>query len=146
MSSMLRMTFAIPLLTLALLPGCAKAQDSADGSEWDQARAVLLGKPAGDMVLGIARWKQLSASDQLNFADYSGFLLSYPGFPEEAKMRVKAETALGREAVEPARIAAFFDRYPPVTMPRGRNMPLRFMPWAARRPRRPRWRRGAAGR
>lgn len=115
MSSMLRMTFAIPLLTLALLPGCAKAQDSADGSEWDQARAVLLGKPAGDMVLGIARWKQLSASDQLNFADYSGFLLSYPGFPEEAKMRVKAETALGREAVEPARIAAFFDRYPPVT-------------------------------
>lgn len=116
MSSMLRTTIAIPLLTLALLPGCARAQDAAaDGSEWDHARAVLLGKPPGDMVQGVARWKMLTASDRFSFGDYANYLLSYPGFPEEAKLRVWAESALAREAVEPARIAAFFDRYSPVT-------------------------------
>lgn len=116
MSSMLRTTIAIPLLTLALLPGCARAQDAAtDGSEWDHARAVLLGKPPGDMVQGVARWKLLTASDRFSFGDYANYLLSYPGFPEEAKLRVWAENALAREAVEPARIAAFFDRYAPVT-------------------------------
>ena len=112
MSSMLRKTIAFPLLTLALLPGCAKAQD---GSEWDQARSILLGKPASDMVQGVARWKLLTASDRFSFGDYSSFLLSYPGFPDEAKLRVNAENALGREAAEPARVTAFFDRFAPVT-------------------------------
>ncbi|MFC0588065.1 lytic transglycosylase domain-containing protein [Novosphingobium aquiterrae] len=100
------------LIIAALLPGCAKAQD---GAEWDQARLVLKSGSVGVMQQAVDRWKQLNASDQFGFDDYAGFLMSYPGFPEAARFRVNAERALERGYAEPARIAAFFDRYPPVT-------------------------------
>jgi soluble lytic murein transglycosylase len=37
--------------------------------------------------------------------------------PDEEKMRRYAEEALGREYVEPSRVVAFFDRFPPLTNP-----------------------------
>ncbi|MDE2434863.1 MAG: lytic transglycosylase domain-containing protein [Sphingomonadales bacterium] len=112
MSSMARITFPFLALILAVLPGCAKAQD---GAEWDQARIRLQSGPVGVMQQGVDRWKQLNASDQFGFSDYAGFLMSYPGFPEEARFRLNAERALDRETAEPSRVVAFFDRYPPVT-------------------------------
>ncbi|MFM5885183.1 MAG: lytic transglycosylase domain-containing protein, partial [Novosphingobium sp.] len=112
MSSMARLTFPLVLAIFVLLPGCAKAQD---GAEWDQARLVLRSGSVGAMQQAVDRWKQLNASDQFGFADYAGFLMSYPGFPEAAKFRVNAERALERESADPARIVSFFDRYPPVT-------------------------------
>ena len=61
-----------------------------DGSEWDQAHAALQAAPSSAMALAIARWKQLTTSDGFTFADYSGFLVAYPGFPEETKLRTSA--------------------------------------------------------
>ncbi|PKB24927.1 soluble lytic murein transglycosylase [Novosphingobium kunmingense] len=112
MSSMTRTTFALLAATAALLPTHAYAQD---GTEWDRARLATAVAPMGAMQQAIDRWRQLNASDRFSFADYAGFLLSYPGFPEAAKFRANAERALDREYADPARVAAFFDRYSPVT-------------------------------
>lgn len=90
---------------------------STAGSEWDQARARLIQGQRGGVSQAIQRWQMLSSTDRLSFSDYSGFILSYPGYPEEAKLRAYAELALNRETVAPQQIAAFFDRYPPVTNP-----------------------------
>lgn len=112
MSSMTHKTFFVLASSLVLLPGCAKAQD---GTEWDQARAAQQANPAGAMRQAVERWKLLNTTDQFSFDDYAGFLMSYPGFPEEAKFRLNAERALERTPADPARISAYFDRYPPVT-------------------------------
>lgn len=127
MSSMVRTTIASALIMLALATSPAAAQEAAgpaaqprpanDGSEWDMAHAALQASPAGTMAMAISRWKVLTSSDRFAFADYAGFLTAYPGFPEEAKLRAYAERALEREAVEPARIAAYFDKVPPLTNP-----------------------------
>ncbi|MDP3905625.1 lytic transglycosylase domain-containing protein [Novosphingobium sp.] len=117
MSSMQRKTIPLLLVTLAIAPGCAWAQDGGDrdGADWDRARSALVGAPATTMAQAISRWKLLSASERFTFADYSGFMLSYPGFPEEPKLRNWAERALDRESIDPARTAGYFDRFPPVT-------------------------------
>lgn len=114
MSSMVRKSFASLLVTLAFAPAAVLAQ-SQDGAEWDQAKAQHAANPTGAMAQAIERWKLLNATDRFGFGDYAGFLLAYPGFPEEAKLRVQAERALERDYAEPARIAAFFDRFKPIT-------------------------------
>ena len=112
MSSMVRTTFALLLASLAIAPSEASAQDGAD---WDRARAVQTVMPASPMAQAIARWSLLSGSDRFLFDDYASFLLTYPGFPEEAKLRGYAERALERESPPAARIAGFFARYPAIT-------------------------------
>ncbi|MFM5955472.1 MAG: lytic transglycosylase domain-containing protein [Novosphingobium sp.] len=116
-----RTSLASLLALFALYPACAHAQDEPtmgeDGRQWDQARAALQSVPAGDMVMAVARWKLLRANGGFTFGDYAGFLLTYPGLPEEAKIRGYAEGALAREAVAPQQVAAFFDRFPPQTNP-----------------------------
>ncbi len=112
MSSMVRTTFALLLASLAIAPSVASAQDGAD---WDRARAVQTAMPASPMAQAVTRWNMLSSSDRFLFDDYASFLLSYPGFPEEAKLRGYAERALERESPSAARVAAFFARYPAIT-------------------------------
>jgi soluble lytic murein transglycosylase len=116
MSSMLRLTFASTLAMLAFHAAPALAQaESADGIEWDHARTNLRALPPGDMHMAIERWKLLVANAGFQFSDYSGFLLAYPGLPEEAKIRGFAERALDRESVPLQQVAVFFDRFPPLT-------------------------------
>lgn len=124
MSSMHRKTATALLALLAFAPACAFAQDNSDsvlmgedGRQWDQARANLQALPPGDMAQAIDRWKLLSKSGGYAFNDYASFLLGYPGLPEQDKLRGYAEGALAREAVPPAQVVAFFDRFPPLTNP-----------------------------
>ncbi len=114
MSSMLRTTVSSMLALLAFHAAPAQAQELPDGVEWDHARANLRALPPGDMHQAVARWKLLVANSGFAFADYSGFLLAYPGLPEEEKLRGFAEAALDREVVPAAQIVAFFDRFPPL--------------------------------
>ena len=88
-----------------------------DGRQWDQARTSLQALPPGNMAQAVARWKLLSASSRFTFSDYSGFLLSYPGLPEQDKLRGYAEAALDREAVDARSVAGYFDLFPPLTNP-----------------------------
>jgi soluble lytic murein transglycosylase len=84
MSSMLRRSAALLLLSATAIATPALAQD---GSEWDRARARLIASQRGDMHQAIERWKLLTSSSRFGFGDYSAFLLTYPGFPDEAKLR-----------------------------------------------------------
>ncbi|MCB2051393.1 MAG: lytic transglycosylase domain-containing protein, partial [Novosphingobium sp.] len=115
MSSMLRMSVLAPLFISALaapLPALAK-----DGSHWDQARAQLVSSSPTAMAYAVDRWEQLTASSRFDFQTYASFLLSYPGMPREDRLRGYAEAALERGYVEPSRLVAFFDKYPPLTNP-----------------------------
>ena len=119
MSSMVRSSIVSILVLLAVAPGVAHAQDDQvmgeDGRQWDQARTALQALPPGNMVQAIARWKMLTGNARFTFFDYSAFLLSYPGLPEQDKLRGYAEAALDREAVDARQVAAYFDRFPPLT-------------------------------
>jgi soluble lytic murein transglycosylase len=132
MSSMVRATGIVLLLATSLLSPSAHAQD---GSEWDRARAQGASSQRGNMGMAIERWKLLSTSDRMSFTDYSGFLLSYPGFPDEDKIRGYAEQALDRESVDPTRVIAFFTRYPPLSNSARANHAVALI--AARRPEAP---------
>ncbi len=114
MSSMHRAASPLLLLFLALSSSPAQCQD---GSEWDRARAQLTSSQRGTMAQAIERWRVLSKTDGYSFSEYAGFLMTYPGFPEEVKVRAYAERALVRETVDYPRLLAFFDRVKPVTNP-----------------------------
>jgi soluble lytic murein transglycosylase len=116
MSSMHRTTFVSALAMLAFHAAPALAQSAhPDGTEWDQARSAQKALPPGDMHMAVERWRLLTASPNFPFGDYASFVLTYPGLPEEAKLRTYAERALERESPPPQQIAAYFDRFPPLT-------------------------------
>ena len=114
MSSMVTRHLSFASLVLVGLLASSPAQ--AD-TEWDSARAALVAQAPGQMSYAIDRWKLLTSSDRFSFADYSGFVTTYPGLPDEAKLRRNAEAALSREYIEPARLVSYFDRFPPLTNP-----------------------------
>lgn len=118
MSSMLHTRFAALLLASALaLPFPATAQvidPAAVAAEYDRNRAQLAAMQPGPMANAIARWQALSAGGSFSFNDYAGFLMQYPGMPDETRMRGFAEGRLSQEYAEPGQVVAFFDRYPPL--------------------------------
>ncbi len=114
MSSMLRFACFPMLLFMAVMSAPARCQD---GAEWDRARAQLYASPRGTMTQAVERWRLLTANDGYGFSDYAAFLVTYPGFPEESKLRTYAERALMRETVDYPRLLAYFDRVKPQTNP-----------------------------
>lgn len=115
MSSMVRISL-VALLTLPALTGSlpATAQDPGD---WDRSNAQLAATAPGQMNGVLGRWTMLTASPGFAFDTYAGFLLAYPGLPDETKLQRFAEGRLEVEQVDPARIVSFFARFPPVTNP-----------------------------
>ena len=100
-----------------MVPIFATACHASDGSEWDRARAALISGQRSGIAQAVDKWQSLSAARSYGFSDYAGFLLAYPGFPEEDKLRRAAEAALDRETPDAARLVAYFDRFPPLTNP-----------------------------
>lgn len=113
MSTMVRNALRIALvLSSALVAGPAFAQ----GGDLQQGRAGLVASfPSAEIGFAINRWEQLSASPRFTFGEYASFLLTNPGFPEEAKLRGYAEARLESEYVDPQSLLGFFDRFPPQT-------------------------------
>jgi soluble lytic murein transglycosylase len=104
------------MASTALLSAPAMGQDRGDdGREWDQARIRLMQSHDMTVHQSIDRWKQLVASDRLGFSTYAGFLLTYPGYPQEEKIRRFAEQAALRESPDAKSVAAFFERFAPLT-------------------------------
>ncbi|MDG2004365.1 MAG: transglycosylase SLT domain-containing protein [Novosphingobium sp.] len=114
MSSMLRASAFVMLLAAAAASSPAR---SDDGREWDTARARQHASDDAVMRSAIQRWKVISKSSKLSFDSYVGFLLSYPGFPFEEKVRKYAESALERVSPDPKRLVAYFEKFPPLTNP-----------------------------
>ncbi len=115
MSSMgLKTVFSFALLagTALASPSSLQAQDAAS---WDRARSNLVAQQSGRMDQAISRWEDLRGQDNLPFADYAGFILTYPGFPQQDRLQLRAENALDSEAVTPEALVSFFDRNPPIS-------------------------------
>src|SRR5688500_4216582 len=111
MSSMVRNALISALLvSTALVSAPAHAQGEGRAS-------LVASQPSTAAAYAISLWEQLQASERYSFNDYAGFLLSYPGFPDEDKLRAHAEARLAEEYVAPERVVAFFDRHPPLTNP-----------------------------
>ncbi|SFG33603.1 soluble lytic murein transglycosylase [Novosphingobium sp. CF614] len=111
MSSMLRI---LPLLLTVPLAAIGTPAWGQDGREWDAARARAMQMHDMTVHQSIDRWKLLVANDRMGFAAYAGFLLTYPGYPQEEKIRGFAEKALLTESPDAQTVIAFFDRFPPL--------------------------------
>lgn len=71
---------------------------------------------AQDPLLAVVdQWNALRQTDSLSFDSYAGFLIAHPGWPGEAAMRKQAERALLPDGAAPQRVAAFFEKFPPLT-------------------------------
>lgn len=109
------------LFGLAVLTASAIALSTPVASEslaqWDQARAQLVAAQPRHSAQVVERWKLLIGNDRLTFDDYAGFVLAFPGFPQEDRLRLQAEDKLEFEAVDAARLIAFFDPNPPLSNP-----------------------------
>ena len=103
--------FAIPAMALAT-PACAQ-----DPASWDQARQEMASSSPTRMAQAIDRWQFLTGNDRMGFDDYAGFILTYPDFPKQDTLQIRAEKALGNEAIGAQRVVAFFDQFPPITNP-----------------------------
>jgi len=108
-----------PLKNLALLGASALVLSAPLASEEmtaaDQARVQMVAQQPRQMGQAIDRWQFLVGNDRLGFSDYAGFVLAYPGFPQEIRLRVRAEDALDNEAPSTEALVGFFDRNPPLT-------------------------------
>ncbi|WP_246449513.1 lytic transglycosylase domain-containing protein [Novosphingopyxis iocasae] len=100
-------------------PATVQPLDPAAASQlqqqWDAAAAQLADPSRGNIPAAFQRWKALSQSDNLGFADYAGFLMSYPGWPGEERMRKNAEQSIELGNYSPSQLIGFFQRFEPVT-------------------------------
>lgn len=112
-----RLRRRIAALSLGALVCMAAPAQCQDGSEWDRARAQLMAGAPGTVGPAIARWRYLDGTDSAGFDAYASFLLAWPGFPDETRLRLAAEKSLTLNAVDSGRLVAFFDRFPPLTNP-----------------------------
>jgi soluble lytic murein transglycosylase len=125
MSSMVRRTLTVALLSCAALAAPAWAQEARElttagvpaAQDWDNARAQLVARQPGPMAQAVDRWLQLTANSNYSFGDYAAFVLAFPGFPDEDKLRGYAEKQLTAGSGDPRQLVAFFDKNPPLTNP-----------------------------
>lgn len=120
MSSMVRKSRAIHLpqnIALLTLGALAMTASAPQMNSWEAARAQLVASQPSRMAQVIDRWQFLTGNDSLAFEDYAGFVLAYPGFPQESRLQLRAENALGDEPIGAERMVAYFDRNPPLSNP-----------------------------
>ncbi|WP_353228328.1 lytic transglycosylase domain-containing protein [Novosphingobium sp.] len=108
-----RLALLIP--AIAGSTACHASDADNQAAAWDHARAQLLAQSQSPIAQTIDRWKALTSSARYGFAEYAGFVASYPDFPDVDRLRRAAEAALDHETPPPSSIVAFFDRSPPLT-------------------------------
>ena len=137
MSSMLNKFLVVSVLIPAIF--CSPTAQAQQASEWQAGigassppvsspgiQPILASPPrlpspamldasAGNIPAAMQRWRMLRAGGNFSFGEYAGFLLSYPGWPDEKDMRRNAELMLDPNSYSPSQAVAFFDRYPPTT-------------------------------
>lgn len=102
------MVSRIILASLLLTPATCIAAEQSGGT-------VLSDPTGGNAILGLQRWRVLTQSDNYSFEDYAGFLFTYPGWPDDTRMRRTAEQSINIASFSPDRVITFFDRFEPLT-------------------------------
>ena len=104
------------IATLLLSPAtCIAADNVGEQMGWQNADAGLSDPTAGNPVLGLQRWRVLTQSDNYSFEDYAGFLVTFPGWPEDTRMRRNAEQAININSFSPSRVLTYFAKFEPIT-------------------------------
>ncbi len=107
------------VLMAALASGAtsASAPQNAPVVTWEAVQQQIAANGAEDAQVrsAIDTWRRLASSDASSFSSYADFLLAYPGWPDEAKMRGNAERLVDPDLDDPGRIMRFFTRFPPNT-------------------------------
>ncbi len=106
------MVSRIVIAALLLSPATCMA---AEQISWQGSESGLSDPTGGNAVLGLQRWRVLTQSDNYSFEDYAGFLVTYPGWPEDTRMQRNAEQAININSFSPSRVLAFFEKFPPTT-------------------------------
>ena len=106
MSSMWRAALILPVM-LAFAPA-SSAQYAAPGNSYGYAPATA------SISSALNDWRQLRQSSGYAFSDYARFLIPYPGWPDEDRMRGWAEKAM-RPGENPTTVIAFFTSDKPTT-------------------------------
>src|SRR5690606_41999159 len=96
MSSMVSKALISAALLSTFLAAPAPAQESPGRA------SLVASQPSSQLAYAISRWEQLSTSPLFTLGDYASFLMSWPGFPDEAELRGYAEARLTEESVPPA--------------------------------------------
>ena len=99
MSSMRRTAYLLPLLLGAATAGSAQVPV--------YSQPVAQAYSAYPVGYALNDWRRLRQSSGYSFADYARFLISNPGWPEDAKLRRWAEAAM-RPGENPATVINFF--------------------------------------
>ncbi|BAK66190.1 putative lytic transglycosylase [Sphingobium sp. SYK-6] len=107
------------VIAAALASGAtsASAPQSATTVTWEAVRERIAANSASDAQItsAIGEWRRLASSDALGFAAYADFLLGYPGWPDEGRLRGNAERLADPDMDDPGKIIRFFERYPATT-------------------------------
>ncbi|MEK6541395.1 MAG: lytic transglycosylase domain-containing protein [Pseudomonadota bacterium] len=108
------MAMAALLLTPAM---CMANELTPEQRAWYQAQLGLQAtgasaavNPTGEAVI---EWQALDRADSPSFDRVTTFLMANPGWPNEAELRRKAESALDINGFVPASAAAYFARFAP---------------------------------
>ena len=117
MSSMTSHIISKFALAAALMTptACMAADYVGDQLGWQGGGSELSDPTGGNAQLALQRWRVLTGSDNYSFEDYAGFLVTYPGWPEDTRMRRNAEQAININSFSPDRVIAFFQRFEPVS-------------------------------
>src|SRR5438309_9829613 len=107
MSSMWRAAATMAVL-VAVAPS-GSAQDAAPAAT--TAEPVY---PSQAVASSIESWRALRQSSNYRFADYAGFLITNPDWPDASRMRAWAEKAI-QPGENPTTVVAFFAAEPPKT-------------------------------
>ncbi len=109
------------VLMAALASGATSASAPQTGAgstvTWEAVQERLAASGAADAQISsaIESWRRIATTETLGFAAYADFLLAYPGWPEETRIRSVAERSVNPDLDDPTKVIAFFQKFPPNT-------------------------------
>ena len=120
MTSLTRIS-RLALAAALLIPTAAHASElTPEQMAWYRAQmglAATSGPPPSTSSVGdaVMEWRRLTANTGASFDQLSRFLMANKGWPDNDKMRTRAEKAISLDSYDPQRTLAYFQAYPPQT-------------------------------
>ncbi len=120
MTSLTRIS-RLALAAALLIPTTAHASElTPEQMAWYRAQmglAATSGPPPSTSSVGdaVMEWRRLTANTGASFDQLSRFLMANKGWPDNDKMRTRAEKAISLDSYDPQRTLAYFQTYPPQT-------------------------------
>jgi len=111
----------LALAMALLIPAAANASElTPEQMAWYRAQMGLAansGPPPSTSSVGdaVMEWRRLTANTGASFDQLSRFLMANKGWPDNDKMRTRAEKSISLDSYDPQRTLAYFQAYPPQT-------------------------------